>query len=254
VAELGNTSGFSRDFFMDVAMGKIQGYRIKHVHGVNHDIDTGVEDIWSGGVHPYPFFPITAHAMEIVSTSVADLPVSTGAATVMVVGLNHKFEEQSEVVTMNGTVAAQLRLRYRRINGMRVVEGGALNNPNIPNAGQITVRISGAGAIASTIEIGDGKSLSSIYTVPRNHTAYIASFSANTGNGKDSHISLRKCFYHSVFQVMSHEELYQNIFTRRYVVPIILPAKTDIKCTATVVSNDTGVSTELCLVLVRKGY
>ena len=255
---LGNTPNFSRDFFMDVAMGKVAGHSIKHVHGVNHDIDTGTEDIWGGGVNPYPFFPITDHAMEIVSTSIADIPAAAGAATVKVVGLNHRFDEQSEYVTMNGTIVVQLQKRYRRINGMRVETGGILSNPNIPNIGNIILRISGAGAVAAVIDIGHGKSLSSIYTVPRNHTAYMASFSANTGTGKDSHVSLRKRFYvpggRGVFHTMSHEELYQNIFVRRYVVPLIFPAKTDIKCTAEVVSNDTAVSTELELILVRKGY
>lgn len=255
---VGSTPGFSRDFFMDVAMGKVQGHSIHHIHGVNHDVDIGTEDVWAGGVHPYPFLPVTGQSMEIVSSSIADSPAGTGAAQVQVYGLNHKFMIQSEFVTMNGTTAVQLQKQYRRINGVDVVSGGALNNSNLPNVGTITLQISGGGTIAVVIVIGDGKSLSSVYTIPRNYTAYVVTMSANVGKGKDVHISLRKRIYRplnrGVFQTISHEELFENIFVKHYIVPLILPAKADIKITAVSTSENMNVSTEVCLILVHKGF
>ena len=236
----------NRDFYFDIARGKVPGHLYMHKFGVNYDIDIGIEDVWDGG-GIYGFFPTMRKSLNIVSTSAQDNPAGTGATVVRIFGLNHRWDMQTENITLNGLTPVNLAKKYIRIFRMWVVSG------NGTNAGIITCRSLG-GTIAAQILTGKGQTLMAIYTVPRRFTAYMTYAYASTGIAKSVDLELFVRPFGGVFLIKNDTELYQNNWERHYHTPFPIAARSDIKFTAEVVNNNMTVAAGFDLVLVRDGY
>lgn len=159
------------DYPTAVGLGLIPNQTRVAALGHNPDIPVGgAEDVWEGGGN-YPFLAAAAQ-LEVVSTSASDTALGTGARTVLVSGLDANYEVISEVVTLNGLTPVLTTREYLRINVFTTTSSGS----GEVNAGDITLRVAGGGAIQSIARAGYGFGRSAVFTVPAGFTLFIKSF------------------------------------------------------------------------------
>jgi hypothetical protein len=227
--------------------------------GFNPEVKNVDEDMWTyGGVYT---FPAAATKMDIVSSDDKDgktsSPNSVGARTVTIYGLGATYNELSETITLDGVTPVETTNSYLRINNMRVATVGSENDP----AGNLTLsEKDGTTYRYGYIRAGFTRQRNMIYTVPLGKTLYITSalYSAVTGAvghwtrftllatyDDKSDTTLPAGFY------MPYTELsiVETSFTRDYMIPLRLPATTDLR--VRVVCD--GTVTMLCQCVLR-GY
>lgn len=155
------------------------------VLGENPDVDSGTvpETIWEVG-STY-VFPTTATVVTITSDSINDvLGTGSGAWIVLVEGLNSNWEEQWEVVNLNGTNNVTTVNSYLRVNAFRVVYSGSGKS----NAGNITATVD-----SKTVRyIGAGESLdhTAVYSVAKGHTFFPINVSYSNIKSSSSVVSI----------------------------------------------------------------
>jgi len=253
----------STNFLIEVAKGKVAGHSFVNKFGHNPTITTATdpEDVWAGG-GIYAFYPTSAQAMEIVSSSTEDGPGGTGALTVFVYGLNEDWEETTETLTMNGTTPVPLTNTYRRMYRAFAITAGS----NETNVGNITVRDTGTSTTAIYIAAGDGQTQQAIYTIPGGHRAWfvkgyvgVSSSAKNLANGAVFKWKVRpNNGVNGAWQVKGQIECINygsSWFQYEYGIPAgPLPEKTDIRIECTEVSDTFGVVGGFDLLLVKEGY
>jgi hypothetical protein len=117
-------------------------------------------DTWEGG--GLYAFQAAAVTLEALSASANDTAAGTGARTFTIMGLDNNFNPISETITLNGVTPVQSVLQYRRVNNFTIASAGSGN----VNAGDVTLRVTGAGATQAIARALYGYSKSAIYTVP----------------------------------------------------------------------------------------
>ena len=191
------------------------------------------EDVWDvGGVFLYP--PAT-ELLDIISSVVADDAASTGARTVTVDGLDTNFVEQSETVSMGGTVAVNLVNSYLRVFNAFVLTAGTGEE----NAGSISVRTQTGGTVRASIQIGTNHALMAVYTVPDGKTGYLSDYYADldsppTGGDIEFHLRIRE--ENQVFQVRHKIGLTDDGTSHHkhvFISPLVMPEHTDVRVEAT---------------------
>lgn len=158
------------NFNYEVAEGLRQGYQTWNKWGYNADIDAGVsETYWSvGGTFAQL---TTARTLSIVSTSTADdgSPAGTGANSIVVTGIDANWEEQTEIVTLDGTTPVVTTSTWLGINRMALYLAGTGKT----NAGTITATATTDLTVQAEIPIGEGSTQHGFFFVPVGHTALI---------------------------------------------------------------------------------
>jgi hypothetical protein len=207
-----------------VKQGKIKGFDSVNKFGFCAAVGaTPAETIWTvGGRYVYE---TAASKVNVKSGSVEDdiLTVApapgTGAHTVQIYGLDAKYVEQNELITMNGQVDVVSSLSYLRLNRMVVRSAGTGG----ANAGAITAKDATNTRTMANISIGDNQTLMALWTVPADNDGHIAVFWAGSATAKTSIIDLVVRPFGEVFQVKrrvvlnaSHE---QNVFTFTEFIP-----------------------------------
>jgi hypothetical protein len=120
--------------------------------------------------------------IELLSASTSDTTGGTGARKIFLIGVGPGFIYQNETVNMNGTSVVTSSLTWMAINTMIVFDDPVTGfGSNKTNVGNITARISGAGAIQGYIAAGKGISHHGRYTVPAGSSWLINNFLI-TGN------------------------------------------------------------------------
>lgn len=150
--------------------------------GRNEDSDSG-DDVWNGSA-AYPF-PTASATTTVVSSDAADDDGSTGATQVTVEGLDANWALTTEVVTMNGTTPVELVTDLIRVNRVYVTgvgSGGA-------NAG--TIQVKHSSTVLAHIAIGEGESLSAIYSTPASTKSYITGWSAANDGSASAKLALQ---------------------------------------------------------------
>ena len=166
------------DWLIEVAKGKVPGHSLIHKFGKNTAVGSTLVPVCNGGFYQTP---TAAASLEILSDQVQDQPGGSGAHKVTVVGLDSSWNEQTEIVTLNGTTAVSLSNQFIRVYQMFVSESGRYaNQAQASQRGNITLRGSGGGSTWATIptlatSFGGGESLIGAYTVPQGYTAFILS-------------------------------------------------------------------------------
>jgi hypothetical protein len=158
-----------RDYFAAVGFSQIDGHTRVAAFGNNPDIDSGPEDVWSGG-GLYPWMSADT-ALEVLSSSANDTAAGTGARTVLIVGLNSSHAPISQTITLNGTTPVAIPTSLFRINSALIMSAGS----GEVNNGDITIRVAGAGATRAVIQAGYGIARQSQYTVPAGYTLSVIS-------------------------------------------------------------------------------
>lgn len=160
----------SLDYPLQAARGLTDGVSIERKFGRNPNIGTSDEVIASSGL-ANPYTPTIATTIEAISTSANDTAAGSGARTIIVEGLDASFNEITATITMNGTSATTATTSsFIRVNRVYVATSGTYQGNN---AGDITVRVSGAGATIGLILTGLGQNLNSHYCVPNGYDIYL---------------------------------------------------------------------------------
>ena len=162
-------------------LGRIGGHSRVAQYGHTPTAAAGT-DVWEGA-SAYPF-QAAATKLEILSASASDTAAGTGARTFTIVGLDANFNVISEVITLAGVTPVQTVNSYLRVNGLTIASAGSGNT----NAGDVTLRVTGAGASQAIARAGYGYAKQAIYTVPAGFTLLITDllleaggFAANQG-------------------------------------------------------------------------
>lgn len=174
-----------KDFLIEVNMGNVAGQELVHWFGDNDAVGTSEEDIWGNGgtlVHL-----TSAETMDIISTDTTnDIFNGINARSVIIIGLDENFTEINETVLLNNVVNTTTK-EFIRIFRMFVVDVGGYG---AINSGRIIATASTNGTVQSSIEIGEGQSTTTHYTVPAGKTAYILRASITMQTGKEVHVHL----------------------------------------------------------------
>jgi len=216
------------NFFLEVARGNINNVTSGVIIGKNPDVGTEFEDVCdSGGIIQ---LPSAAENLEIVSDSANDTSAGTGMRTVLVRTLDTDFNQEEQVVTMNGTTPVTLtgtHIRTRIILGITAGSNGT-------NVGEITLSVTGGGTALEVMLPGNGVSNSSHFTVPADHTLFALSFNFSCPKNQDALIRLvlRSGIPDAATLTIGELDLYQSLEDLPVFAPLPIAEKTDIKLQA----------------------
>jgi len=218
-----------RNYDLDVGFGVVPGVRRVSAAGNNPDIDTGPEDIWTGG-GLYPWLT-TATALEIVSDSAADAADGTGSRTVLINGLTAEFVEVSQTVTLNGLTAVAIPTSLYRVQSAIVVTAGS----GRVNAGMLSIRDAGGGTVRGILQAGYGITRQSQFTVPAGYTLSVnhAILCINRpSTARDATLATFIQAENGAYRMTVEVSVDGNAYRHEAVPGIIVPEKTDfgIRC------------------------
>ena len=163
--------GAYEPFDLQVARNQIAGHQTLSLFGYQSSVTTTSIPVWENAtVYTYP---TSATTMTVVSTSTSD----DTSAKILINGLDANFNPISETLALNGTTNVTTVNSYLRVNSMLMTSPGTGQNTNV---GTITLKQSSN--ILSQINIGIGKTQSTVYTVPAGYTFYLDWVEVNTSN------------------------------------------------------------------------
>jgi len=176
----------TQDYLYAIAEGDIPGHEPLLKFGTRESVAAGVSSvIWEGPTDLYVDLP-SAEILKITSTSANDIAVTgTGARTLMLEGLDASYNEVSDSINMNGLTAVNSNVAFLRINRAYVITCGT----GYTNAGIINIKNNASTVTQLLINIGDGQSLISRWTVPLGKTAYLVRAGISTNSNKGARIS-----------------------------------------------------------------
>lgn len=166
-------------FDLDAARVHIMGQRSFFFFGFNNLVGATWVDIHpnSGNVN----WLTTATKIEVLSSHAADTSAGLGVRSIEIHGLSATGEDQDEVIIMNGVTPVESALTYIRINKMHSETCGTYGGSH---QGDITCRVTGAGATlskmigeegsaGSSVQYGLGEATNGYWTVPLGKVMYI---------------------------------------------------------------------------------
>ena len=225
-----------------VAEGTVVGSKFVHISGYNPDIDSpnAPETIGGvGGIYPWSALGNTARTVYFISTSASDV-----GCQFLVAGLDASFNEQTEVITLNGTSAVTGTKTWTRVNNMTIA-GSAIN------VGTVTARLtSGTGTIIDLVAADEGYNATGIYTIPAGKTGYLMVGDASVSKGDDVTIKMYVREYGKAFRLAHIAEIYESYYRYDFTIPIALPEKTDIDVRALAYVDNTRVTCNFDIILI----
>lgn len=206
--------------------------------------------------------PTTAATLEAISTNANDSAAGTGARTIVVEGLNDRYEATSEIITMNGLAATSATgTRFIRVNRAIVATSGTYAGANL---GTITVRMSGAGVNVASIDgaTSQGRAQIGSYSVPKGYSAYVQDIHLSAGSvGATKPVDVRMYEFTNINVVtapFSSKRLVQFYSAVNTVAdfdysqtPIVFSELTDIWFTGQVNAGAGSASTSVGFVLIK---
>jgi hypothetical protein len=167
--------GAYEPFDLQVSRGQIMGHQTLSLFGYQAAVGNTSIPVWeNASAYTYP---TSATTMTVVSTSASD----DTTAKILISGLDANFAPISETIALNGVTGVTTVNSYLRINSLLMTSPGTSQTTNV---GTITVKQS-SNTLAQ-INIGVGKSQSTIYTVPAGYTFYLDLAEVNTSNSYTS--------------------------------------------------------------------
>ena len=259
---LGVDNNYSRDWFVDVALGRIPGHRLESLFGSNEDIDIGSDvTIWphSGNLWVRP---TTATEFYISSSSAAD--TNNFFELVM---LDGNYARSVQIEAPNGQTPVQIQGGpYLRINGATNASGqlGVFS----PSQGDIYITSENnhtngvpndPAKVQGKIQMRNGISSDfgqfGHYTVPEGMTALLYNILSWLGKNKEANINFKIAPNTAANQAVEFEIInfkqYQNTSIAN-LLPVMLPEFTDIHFSVTSESNNSSMSFVCQMVLINR--
>lgn len=244
------------DFKYEVAEGLRQGYTTWNKWGYNPDIDVGTETVWSvGGT----FTPLSsAGTLEVVSSSANDDgdPAGTGAQSIIIYGVDANYDEQTEVVTMNGTTAVTTTNSWLGVNRAAIYLSGSGGI----NAGDISITATTGGSDQAEIPAGEGSTQHAFFFVPAGHVGLMDWLWVNAvkTSGGSNPIITTKVWVTSLVSGSKYEVFRDNLDIQRDnhsdirpSQPFVVGEKSLVEVQVTTDTNNTAVSARFSLITAR---
>lgn len=229
----------SEDYILAVQSGRVADASIVWKFGFHTSGGTTLETVWDGsGLYTYHLgFGVSAKKVDVVSDNASDT-VDIGIA-----GLDADGNEQSEIITLNGTTAVTSVNTYSR-----VFRGW--NDSGTELVGDVSVSETAVAAnVLAVIHASDQQTLMALYTVPLGYTGYLIKGTTNIGSGKEATISFSMRLQDKVFRTQEKLAIYQNVLeaSRPYSK---IPALTDIEVRAEAdqINNKIGATFGILLI------
>lgn len=233
-----------RDFWTGVAMGHYDAHSHQNIFGENPSIGTtAFETMWDQG-GKYIFVDDTGTILQISSSDTSDhgdTANDTGAKTIRLFGLDTDFNEQDELITLDGQGQVATVNVYSRVHEARVISVST----NGINIGDIYIGTgTSTGGIPPTIfgkiRADMGRTAMAIYTVPASKKGLITSFWGTILTAKSLHLELFVRSPGESLQYCMGADVSPR-FERLLIPPITLEEKTDIRLDG---KMDVGVAGE----------
>jgi hypothetical protein len=231
--------GAYEPFDLQVARNQIMGHQVTNVFGYATAIpNTGFIAVWEN--NSAYVFPSVASTMLVTSSSASDT-----AVTILISGLNASYVQITESVTLTGTTAVTTTNSFFRINSVVTTAGNAVGTIYVKDAGGVTY---------AQINIGNGKTNMSIFTVPAGYTYYLYQIDAWSSTSVTSGV------YATFRALLTNSSGVNNVvltipFLNAYNVtrpfPIPYSEKTDIQWQCKSSGSGLGIGTLVIGVLVQ---
>jgi hypothetical protein len=165
------TDDLTESISRSIAAGDVSGHSFVNKFGRNPSIGTTAEDIWGYGGDWAA--PLSGVRHTVKSTSNQDSPTGSGAWTVSINGLNERFVDTTETMTLSGLNDVPTVNKYSILHRFMVLTAGS----GAANQGQLTSTASGGGNVVSIqITAGLNQSTHGIYQIPSGYTAYMLGY------------------------------------------------------------------------------
>ena len=180
----------------------------------------------------------------------------TGAALVLVEGLDADYNEQMEFVILDGQTGVSTIGSYLRMNRAPVQAAGSSGwNEGIIYVGTGIIAIGIPANIYTIIEATKNQTLQAFYTVPAGKTGFLSSWFLTVGTGKEVEGVLVFRPYGKVFQVKQESHLDSVPFLFPFDVPLKAREKTDIEVRVRLTSTPAvAIATSFDLIIIEDEY
>ena len=216
--------------------GMIARHRPAFKFGYNAAVGTDEETVWSqGGIYSSLS---SASVLKVSSSNDSD------TSTLTIEGLDANYDEISESVTITGQTAVNTSNSFLRVNRMFVTADEPTGDIY---AGTGTVSSGVPANKYGKIDAGENQTLQSVYSVPRNHTAYIFNMTISSGTTAANKFATARF----VLRTQTVTTLHNNFAQYVLGVPIAMPAKSDIEMRALVSSGSDSISGTFSYVIVK---
>lgn len=243
------------EYQYEVAEGKRQGRALWNKFGYNLDVDTAAtETVWAaGGV----FQRMTsADTLDLVSDNATDDNGSTGANSVVIYGIDANWDEQIEVISLDGLTPVTTSNTWLGVNRVAIF----LSGTNEANAGNITVSATTAATTQAYLPAGQSVTQQCIFFVPQNHqfmTNWLELNALKLAAGGTPRITFKLWVYSAVSN--SNIEVFrydmdtsvENHVDLTPKSPFPISEKTIVTIEATTTVNDTAVNGRFSGILTR---
>lgn len=149
------------DFHTEVALGKRQGSSTWNKFGYNLDVASASAELiasWGGAFQ----YLTTGETIDVVSDSANDVVTTgTGAQSIVVYGVDSNWDEQTEIINMNGLTTVTTTSTWIGINRISIYLAGTGKQ----NAGTISVTATTAGYDMAEMPATQGTSQQMIFYV-----------------------------------------------------------------------------------------
>ena len=197
----------------------VAGFDGIHKFGYNSAVGTSFETVWDGG-NGYTY-PSTATTATATSSNTS----SDNGGTVEIQGLDENYDLATETVTIGGSASTTTFIRVFR---------ALLKTANTGDSNVGTITITVDSTTVAQIQPTYGQTLMAIYTVPRNHTAYILQLDIGSSKDLENEVALltKEIDNGNVWNTKSYVTTRGGFMEKNYVIPVKLPEKTDIELRA----------------------
>ena len=234
----------TEDLPLNIARGLVKGTKFVHVNGSSGALaGTEFATVWDYPDELYPWDAAFATANSIYLTA----NVLDNNNEVVIVGLDSNYDELTETVTIQSGTANTtnnfIRVQYAYLNG-----NSSLNIQDI--------HFKCNGENVARITANTGKSMSGIYTVPRNHTAYLVKGTMSAQKASDAQGEMFVRYSGTgpfiaghAFEVGGDGGQYNY----KFACPIPLPEKSDIDVRVKTRTNNHRYTVGFDIILIKTG-
>ena len=209
----------------------------------------GAGDVYDlgGTTFNYPF-QTAAAKLDVQSGDDKDSSLDgKGAHTVVIIGLDEKYEFQRDRVDLNGTETKTTQKSFLRVNRAFVTKAGAQGT----NVGTITIAVTGGGDVLATIGTGNGQTLQCVYTVEARKVLLMREWSITVSDSVPVTATLRHREFKGAWRIQDrHLSSVAGPLAHNYPVdaPLLFNERSDIKVHVKV-SATASVSAEFAGIL-----
>lgn len=207
--------GAYEPFDLQISRGQVYGHSTVNIYGYQPAVTTTAIPLWENAT-TYAF-PGSALVMTVASAAGA----TDAGVKIQVTGLDANYNSLIETVTLNASGTSTTTGLFLRINALVTVSGNA--------TGIVTAK-NGATTYAQ-INVGFGRSLMSIYTVPNGFDFYLERVDANTSfNGNNTNfVNYQNLSTNNGVNIVTTKAPFTISYSSRRVMPRKFASKTDMQ-------------------------